>query len=357
VFVLQQVGPDTLHNVEVILHDNHQKDQTAADHIEHYSEITPGESNLKNIQPKHFWFKPSTPWDEDYNVTIKTADGIFLERILVRGFAPPAPPGIPINPPPAPKVEAGNINAPLPAEMGKVEFAIRVAKICRNRKALFTCQDTDLLGHKEWRNDPVQPCSHHCTDIPGFEAGLDPKPFVLSFPAGVMILTEPVPPIISSHPETETDTRRLSDWQKGKLRPYLERYPNQKVLIVFVGGASTRRYAQDFVNVFRASKWKVKGPIPLTVTATLGPIIDVQISTWIGDFPRARQTVMDILYAFKEASIKSRERFVCSLNRSDVLVILVGAKSPDGECPSDYPPHDLPEINKLVDKVPLKEFK
>ena len=344
VFVLEQVGPKILHNVKVILRDNHAKDQAQAHHIENYPQVDPRESGLKNVQPKHFWFKPSTPWDEDYTVTISSGEKLFLERILVRGFVPP--PGTPINPPPPPEVKAQTGDAPLSPEMGKVEFAIRVTT-SGSDTALFTCQDQDLIGQPDWRNDPVQPCLQHGTGIQGFEAGLDPRPFVLTLPGGMIDMTPSLPPIVSSRPETEADTRRLSEWQKAQLQSTLERYPDHNVLILFVGDPNTRRYAQDFVDVFQASKWKAKGPIQLAVTSTQSPITDVQVSTWKSDFGHERQIALDIGNAFKNTGIKGGDRLVCNLDRSDVLVVLVGVKSPE-ENPSYHPPYSLPEIDQQL---------
>jgi len=193
----------------------------------------------------------------------------------------------------------------------------------------------------------LQPCLQHGTDIPVFEAGLDPRPFALAFPGGMIDMTPPSPPIVSSHPETESDMRRLSERQKAQLRLTLERYPNHNVLIAFTGGAYTGRYAQDFVDVFQASKWNAKGPIPLAVTSTQVPIADVQVSTWKNDFGHERQIALDIGNAFKNTGIKGCDRLVCNLDRSDVLVVLVGVKSPE-EKPSYHPPYNLPEIDQQV---------
>ncbi len=347
VFIVEQKGRGVLHNVEVILHDNTQKDQTSIDHVETYDEVDCSKSELKDVQPKHFWFKPSTPWNEDYTITIKSRESVLFERILVKGIALAASSNAQINPPSPPKVNAQHGDAPLPVEMGKVEFAIRVTTSEGN--TVFTCQDPSLIGHAEWQNDQIQPCLHHNADLPSFEAGLDPKPFVLLFPSGMFDMTPPLSPNVSSHPETRTDTRRLSEWQRSQLRQTLNLYPKQNVLIVFVGGVSTRRYAQDFADVFHVSKWNVEGPISLTIKSSQETISDVQLITWEGDFSHPREMLVNILDTFKRAGMKGRDRFICSLKRRDVLVLLVGNKSPDEENPLDHPPYSLSEIDNLVE--------
>jgi hypothetical protein len=163
-------------------------------------------------------------------------------------------------------------------------------------------------------------------------------------------MTPQLPPLVThSHPETDTDVRRLSEWQKSQLLQTLRLYPKHKVLVVFVGGALTRRYAQDFVDIFRVSRWMVKGPIPLTITRKQGSIDDVQVSIPKGDFGHESQLDVDLHDAFKKVKIKGGDDLVCALNRRDVIAILVGTKSPDEESPSDHPPYDVPEIDKLVD--------
>jgi hypothetical protein len=61
VFVVQQEGKGVLHNVEIVLHDNHQKDQTAIDHVEQYAEVDSKESGLKGVQPKHVKSQGNSP--------------------------------------------------------------------------------------------------------------------------------------------------------------------------------------------------------------------------------------------------------------------------------------------------------
>ena len=107
-FYLQQVGPDILYNVTVTLHDRHATDQMSADYSNIFPEVDPGESDRKGITPKHFWFRPSTPWNEDYSVTVSVGGMLWYERILVRGIAPTSNRPF-TNPPPAPTVHHNTV--------------------------------------------------------------------------------------------------------------------------------------------------------------------------------------------------------------------------------------------------------
>jgi hypothetical protein len=345
VFVLQQVGPGILHNVELTLQDNHAEGQTSAAHVENWQEVDPGESDLHNVQPKHFWFKPSTPWSEGYTIAIRSREKSFLERILVLGVAPVAPPGTPLNPPPAPKVTPRG-DGPLEPEMGKVEFAIRVTEN-GSKDPLFTCRDPDLEQQPEWQADPSRPCSQHSSDILSFEAGLDPKPFVLVFPSGMIDMSPNLPSQLSSHPETEPSIRELSGWQKGQMEEQLVKSVGNKILILVVGDSATWRYARDFRDVFLRSHWKVRGPMAGPRTSCTRT--DVELWTWKNDLANTRPQVIAARKALEAAGVKGGHFHECVLEGPNALVLWVGAKSPD-EIKDDFPTC-LPEASSEVDKL------
>jgi hypothetical protein len=339
VFVVEQSGTDVLYDVEITLHDDHATDQTAKDHIEQIPEIDPHDLHLKNAQPKHFWFAPSTPWNESYTITILSRENSWIEKILVRGFAAPNT---------QTKATATHGDSPLSPDLGKVEFAIRLTEVGKP-DPLFTCQDKHLAG-----TDTPAPCSFHTSDIPSFEAGLDPKPFVLGFPTGIIDMTPNLPAAsFASHPETEPDNRRLTEWQRQQIKTTLDRYPHQKVLILVAGGPNTWRYAHDFRDVFRQATWKVKGPV--TAPHTDQVVTDVQISTWGGDFNHARSKITEIRDAFRDAGIKGADGFVCDPSVGpDAIVLWVGTKSPNdyqayigGKFPS-HPGITSPDLKKLL---------
>ncbi len=209
VFVLQQSGSGTLHDVDVMLHDDHAIDQTATDHIDHYPEVGPEESHT-GAPPKHFWFKPATPWNEHYSVLINSHETVIHEQIIVRGIQAPNLPPL-TNPPAPPKVWLGHGDSALEPEMGKVVIAIRVEDL--NQRLLFTCADKELREQIGWSKNEPEACAYHSTDIPSFEANLDPKPFFLNFPSGGIDMTPNAYRTnpLSSYPEAEDDKRRLSE--------------------------------------------------------------------------------------------------------------------------------------------------
>jgi hypothetical protein len=307
-------------------------------------------SDLKNVQPKHFWFKPSTPCNEDYTITITSREKSFLERIVVGGYAPAPQPGASVNPPPPPKVAALNGDDPLAPDMGKVEFAIRVTENGSD-DPLFTCQDPDLQPYtrsREWHGDKSRLCLQHSSDIPSFEAGLDPKPFVLSFPGGMMDLTPISPAPLSSHPETESSFRELSGWQKGRMEEQLEKFRGNKILILVAGDSATWRYARDFQDVFRRSHWSVKGPIAGPKSSCTPA--DVELWTWRDDFGHARPHVLGVRSALEVAGVKGGRHHECILASPQALVLWVGVKSPDeikGD-KSSCPPEQSPAVDKLT---------
>jgi len=346
VFVLEQVGPAVLTNVEVILHDNRAQGQATSDHTEHYPEVDPGESDSQTAQPKHFWLAPSTPWDEDYTITFRAGEKSFVERIIVRGVSPPPTPGASINPPPAPKVTPRQGDGPLEPEMGTVEFAIRLTTADSN-KAIFTCQDRHLQHLPSWSTDSHEPCSKHSQQIPSFEARLDPKPFVLVFPSGMIDMTPNIKEELPSHPETEPSVRNLSGWQKARMMEQLEKFQGQKILILVAGDSETWKYAKDFRKVFQEAHWKVKGPMAGPKTSCTP--MDADLWTWKDDFNNERPHTLAVRKALEAAGVKGGHVNKCVLASKDALVLWIGVKSPIGV--NEDVPACAPGFSASVDKL------
>jgi hypothetical protein len=348
VFLLERSGPEILQNVEVTLRDYKAQGQVTTDHVETYAEVGPDSSNSGASQPKHFWFAPSKPWDEDYTVTLKSGERVFIERIVVIGISPSPTPWTPINPPPAPKVTPSLLGVPLGPEMGRVALAIRV-NVYGGDSPIFTCRDADLQKLPEWAHDTFQPCSEHVAETTSLEFFLDPKPFVLAFPGGIVDMTPPAVPQLSSHPETEPSNRELSGWQKEQMVKILEKFPGQKVLLLATGDDATRRYAKDFRDVFQKSHWVVKGPIVAPKTDCTA--VDVTLQVWKDDLGNPRPYVLATEGALKAANVKGGHHYECVLASSKWLVLRVGVKSPDELNDNDTPacpPRSSPEIDALV---------
>jgi hypothetical protein len=349
VFVLEQVGPAVLTNVELILHDDRAQGQATSDYIERYPEVDPGESDSHAAQPKHFWLAPSTPWDEDYTITIRAGEKSFLEHIIVRGFSPAATPGASINPPPAPKVTPLQGDGPLAAEMGEVEFAIRLTT-ADSDKTIFTCQDPYLQNLPSWSSDKHEPCVKHSREIPSFEGRLDPKPFVLVFPGGMIDMTPNISQGLPSHPETEPSTRNLSGWQKARMKEQLEKFQGQKILILVAGDSETWKYAKNFRDVFYEAHWKVEGPLEGPKTACTP--VDVSLWTWKNDFSNERAHLLAVRKALEAAGVKGGHRHNCVLESRNALVLWVGVKSPNGA--NEETPACIPESSSNVDRLVSK---
>jgi hypothetical protein len=348
-FVLEQVGPAVLTNVEIILHDNRAQGQATMDYTEHYPEVDPGESESQTAQPKHFWLAPSTPWDEDYTITLRAGEKSFVERIIVRGVSPPATPGASVNPPPAPKVTPAQGDGPLAPEMGTVEFAIRLTTADSN-KAIFTCQDSHLQSLPSWSADKHEPCSKHSREIPSFEGRLDPKPFVVVFPSGMIDMTPNLKDEVPSHPETEPSVRNLSGWQKARMKEQLEKFQGQKILILVAGDSETWKYAKDFRDVFHEAHWKVKGPLAGPKTSCTP--MDVNLWTWKDDFNNERVHLLAVRKALEAAGVKGAHRHNCVLASQNALVLWVGVKSPNGV--NEQAPACIPEVSPSVDALVSK---
>ena len=128
--------------------------------------------------------------------------------------------------------------------------------------------------------------------------------------------------------------RRLADWQRVKLIALLSRYPGEKVLILASEGPETWDYAREIGDVFLTAKWHVEGPNAAPLSK---PITDIQVSA--DNYAPARQETLAVLGAFKFVGIKCRGNYILDPNiKRGLIVVWVGAKSPDEQRPDNYPP-------------------
>ena len=155
----------------------------------------------------------------------------------------------------------------------------------------------------------------------------------------------PTPAI--GNPETSSDVRRLTEWQRERLNPALKSYPDRNALILFSGGPNTQHYAEEFRDLFKASRWKVR-LIPSPFKAN----IDVHLLTWKGDFGHERPQVMTLQDAFISAGVKGADHHTCALEMSNVIVLLVGVKSPTDE----QTPGVTEQQVKIIDKIIRQNF-
>jgi hypothetical protein len=258
---------------------------------------------------------------------------------------------------------------------------VRIVEVGED-KPLFTCQDRDLEGQPDWIFDRPEPCLFHISDIPSFEANLEPKPFVLGFCTGAIDMTPhpygdngertahmptcPGTPMIAfmdyyrsaspkrTNPPTllsspETDTRRLTDWQVAMLTPTLVKYHYHKVLILAAGGPSTWQYARSFGQLFRSKRWDVKGPIKAPPTRNNTIAIDVQMSVSRDEYGKTNPLTSDLRNALINAQVKGGDRVLTDPNVPvQVVVLWVGVKSPDSVNPDNYPGVTSPALRQVV---------
>jgi hypothetical protein len=143
----------------------------------------------------------------------------------------------------------------------------------------------------------------------------------------------------ATHPEKPPrprveNGRKLAEWQRVKLIAILSRFPGSRILVLASQGDETLDYANDFRDIFESAKWKVEGPNPAPLSE---PAIDVQVSA--DNYVPPRQETLSVLSALKFVGIKSRDNYILDQNvERGLIVIWIGAKSPDGDSPNNYPP-------------------
>jgi hypothetical protein len=300
-FFVTQVGPRPLTNIQIALRDN----KSGAIQLEKYSEIDASPQNP--LAPHYFWFTPSTPWDEDYTVTITSSKKPrAIQHLIVR------------------------------STHHLIQFATDV-RIEGGSTPLLECRDPLLPASYQLARNSTQPCDKWMELSPEVEDRLQPAPYNVELPDGSVTVKRLRVLNAQSEPESQSDTRHLSEWQRGKIGSGVSQYLGKKILIMASSGKNTWSYAQDFRDVFASSGWKVEGPKHVPPIDEL--IIDVQLSAngMLGTPPKAE--ALAVLNSFKEAGIKHRERFMLDPDiSSDLLVLWVGAKSPEGISPDECTP-------------------
>jgi hypothetical protein len=300
-FFVTRVGPQPLSNTEIALRDN----KSGAIQVEKYSEIDGGPQNA--LAPRYFWFTPSTPWDEDYTVTITSSKKPrAIQRLIVR------------------------------STHHLIQFAADV-RVDGRSTPLLECRDPLLPASYQLALNSTQPCGQWMDLLPEFEDNLQPAPYNVESPDGSVSMKRLRVLTAQSESESQSDTRHLSEWQRGKIGSEVSQYLGKKVLIMASSGKNTWSYAQEFRDVFASSGWKVEGPKHLPPIDEL--IIDLQLSTngRLGTPPKSE--VLAVLNSFKAAGIKHRERIMLDPDISpDLLVLWVGAKSPEGISPDECAP-------------------
>jgi hypothetical protein len=209
-FFVEQVGPRPLTNIEVTLRDN----RSGSIQRQEYSEIDPGPQNP--LAPRYFWFTPSTPWDEDYTVTITSAKkSKVTQRLVVR------------------------------STQHVIQFAADV-RLDGRSAPLRECRDSLLPESYELARTSAEPCDRWMALSPEVEDKLQPAPYNVELPDGSLTPKRFRVPTPQSESESQSDTRQLSEWQRGKIISEVVQYRGKRILIMASSGRNTWSYACSY---------------------------------------------------------------------------------------------------------------
>jgi hypothetical protein len=294
-FFVKIVGPHTLSRVEVTLKDN-KSGQTI---IQSFPEIDPGP--LRSDQ--YLWFRPSSPWDEDYTVTATSKESNSSQNLIVRGT------------------------------QHQIQFATQVTVEDEASPAL-SCRDKLLppsysLAGKETRS---------CVEPMKLPADVASRLDVYSYqrPDGFVTVrkmrTLPSP----SELDEQSDLRHLTDYQKEQLRPAIKQFAGSRLRVFYSGGPNTLTYAKELQHLFKET-WKTNEVSVVPVGDER--IIDVQITIGNKGQEVEARTLLD---AFQSAGIKHKKFFSVDPDAGNDVVLWVGPKSPKNASPDQC---GSPELN------------
>ena len=138
--------------------------------------------------------------------------------------------------------------------------------------------------------------------------------------------------------------RRLTEWQKTKLRANLSRYAGSKMVIVASEGGDTWAYARDFRAIFVKTGWNVKGPILAPPSI---PVVDVQLSVnsdYFGGNPPPPEAFQTLEGTLTFLGIRCRDGLIMDPDVPvNIIVLSVGGKGTIP--PSNYPPFALKSVD------------
>lgn len=300
-FFVMQAGPQSLSNVEISIRDN----KAGTVQREKFAEIDSGPQNP--LAPRYIWLKPSTPWDEDYTVTVTSSKKPrAIQRLIVRGTH------------------------------RLVQFATDIS-VDGKSTPVIECRDPLLPTSYDLARSSDQSCDKLMGLPSDVEDRLEPSPYNVKRPDGSVTLKRLKAVTPQSGAESQSDTRRLSEWQRGTIVSGISQHAGKRILIMASTGSNTWSYAQGFRDVFVSSGWKVEGPKAVPAIDEL--IIDVQLSAnGILGVPQKPEEAA-VMNSFTQAGIKHREHLVLDSDiNPGLLVLWVGAKSPEGISPDDCSP-------------------
>jgi hypothetical protein len=320
-FFVQQVGPRAFDNVTIALVDN--KAGTARVQVQDYPKIDQGSGD--SLAPRYFWFRPSSPWDEDYTITVTSSGNPRLtQRMIVR-----------------------NTHHVL-------QFAVEV-RIDGVFQPAFTCRDRLMPQPYRLALGANETCDKWMSVSPNLERRLEPSPYGVELPNGAYVVqrlrTLPDPRDL----ETQSENRHLWEYQRAKIISEIAEFPRARLLILATSGQNTQAYARDLRDTFRWARWAVSGPKapPPQVGEA---IIDVQVSAAGGT---RTPEVSAVLAGLEKAGVKHRKHCILDPDVPHGLTVLwVGPRSPDNISPDSCAPASVkprqgePKPCECIDQTP-----
>ena len=191
-FFVKIIGPQILSRVEVALKDN----KSGQTHAQSFAEIDPGP--LRSDQ--YLWFVPSSPWDEDYTVTVTSRESHSSQRLIVRGTH------------------------------HQIQFATQVAVEDEASPAL-SCRDKLLPSSYALASKEARFCYEAMKLPEDVTSTLD----VYSYesPDGSVTVRNARSLPAPSELDEQSDQRHLTDYQKQFLWPVLKRYQAPRLSIFY----------------------------------------------------------------------------------------------------------------------------
>jgi hypothetical protein len=294
-FFVKIRGPKTLYNVEITLRD----DKSGNTYSQTYSEIDPG---LRSADT-HFWFTPSSRWDESYTATVATRDSHSYQKLIIRGT------------------------------QKKIAFATEVTTD-EEKRPILKCRDALLPVGYTLATAEQRSCSELMKLPEDIQNTLDVYNY--QRPDGAVAIRKQKVLPSPSELDEQSEDRHVTEYQQQIMGPTIDRYAQSRLLIYWAGGPKTKAYAQELRNLFK-SKWQVGDPqfVPIGDER----IIDLQITVGTKTSPKK---VNDVLAGFELAGIKHRRLHGLDPDISgDVMALWVGPKSPKDASPDQCLPATL----------------
>lgn len=301
-FFVRSVGNHPPREANIAIRDD--KAGTVQD--EKYSVVDPQKPN--SDVPVHYWVTPSSPWDEDYTVTVTyPSSPSTTQRMVLR------------------------------STRHLLQLAVEVTADGES-SPLLKCRDPLMPVPYTLASGASESCGKWMPETINWEGKLEPAPYNLAMPDGSLLVLRPRVLAPEGQLESQSEKRHLWEWQKAALTTQIAKFRGSRVLILSSRGAEAWSYANDFRDTFKSAGWTVEGP--KAAPQDEGTMIDVQESA--GTSKPVAPEVLAVRDALANARLKRRNGFVYDPDvPKGLIVIWVGANSPEGITAGDCAPFTL----------------